>query len=59
MTTIEHPTRDEIEARRDAILRALDLSAEELAQRAVAGELVGEQWSAWAEVQELGYLLGD
>ena len=59
MTTIDHPTREEVQARRDAILRYLGLSAEELARRAAAGELVAEEWSAWAEVEELGYLLGE
>lgn len=59
MTTMEHPTRDEITAQRDQILHALGLTADELAERAAAGELVGEEWLAWAEVEELGYLLGE
>ncbi|NYD58840.1 hypothetical protein BKA08_003078 [Nocardioides marinisabuli] len=59
MTTIDHPTREEVQRQRDAILNAVGLSAEELAERAASGELVGEEWSAWAEVEELGYLLGE
>lgn len=59
MTTIDHPTREEVKQQRDAILETVGLSVQELAQRAVVGELVGEEWSAWAEVEELGYLLGE
>lgn len=59
MTTIDHPTREEVQQQRDAILAAVGLSAEELAKRAASGELVGEEWSAWAEVEELGYLLSE
>lgn len=59
MTIIEHPTREDIAAHRDAILRSLGVTADELAQRAADGELVGEEWVAWAEIEELGYLLGE
>lgn len=57
MTTVEHPTREDVRAHRDAILRALGVTTEELAARAAAGELVGEEWVAWAEVEELGFLI--
>jgi hypothetical protein len=59
MTIVEHPSRKEVRAHRDAILTSLGLTIEELEQRAAAGELVGEEWVAWAAVEELGYLLGD
>lgn len=59
MTTVQHLRREDVESRRNAILRDLGVSAEELAERAAAGGLVGEEWVAWAEVEELGYLLDD
>lgn len=59
MTTTEFPTREEVKAQRDQILDSLGVTADELAERAAAGELVGEEWLAWAEVRELGYLLGE
>jgi len=59
MTTIDHPTRDEVRAKRDAILRHLGVTFDELARMAGAGELVGDEWIAWAEVEELGYLLSE
>jgi len=59
MTKTDHPTREEVEAQRAAILQSLGLTAAELAERAESGELVGEEWLAWAEVRELGYLLGE
>lgn len=59
MTTIDHPTRDEVRAQRDAILARLGVTFDELARMAAVGELVGEEWIAWAEVEELGYLLGE
>lgn len=59
MTRTDHPTREEIEAQRQQILRNLGLTADQLAERAKAGELVGEEWLAWAEVEELGYLLDE
>lgn len=59
MTRTDHPTREEVAAQRNEILNALGVTAEELGRRAEAGELVGEEWLAWAEVEELGYLLGE
>jgi len=59
MTKTEHTTRDQVERQRTAILESLGLSVAELSQRAEAGELVGDEWLAWAEVSELTYLLGE
>ncbi|WP_121033043.1 hypothetical protein [Terracoccus luteus] len=59
MTAIDHPTRAELRAQIDAILARLGLTFDELRRMAAAGELVGEEWVAWAEVEELGYLLDE
>ncbi|WP_127479079.1 hypothetical protein [Nocardioides pantholopis] len=59
MTRTEHLTRDQVEQQRAAILARLELSAEELHRRGEAGELVGDEWLAWAEVNDLTFLLGE
>lgn len=57
MTTVSTPTRAELEEHRAAILRALDLTAEEFAAKVASGGLVGDEWSASAEIEEIDYLL--
>jgi hypothetical protein len=59
MTRTEHLTRDQVERQRADILARLELSAEELDRRGEAGELVGDEWLAWAEVNDLTFLLGE
>jgi hypothetical protein len=46
-------------ARREKILRDHRLSFEEIAERATSYTLIGEQWAAWNELQDIAYLLGD
>lgn len=50
---VTYPTREELEAKRDAILTAYPL----LAEHADQGSLVGEEWVAWAELGEIEWLL--
>jgi hypothetical protein len=57
MTKVSTPTRDELVKRREAILRSSGLTADELAAKVAAGGLVGAEWSAWAEIEEIDYLL--
>lgn len=57
MTAIDHPTREDVSAQIDLILSRLGVTFDELKRMASDGELVGEEWVAWAEVEELGYLL--
>ncbi|WP_344046752.1 hypothetical protein [Nocardioides panacihumi] len=59
MTKTDFPTRERMEDRRSEILADLGISVEELVRRAEEGELVGDEWLAWAEIEELGYLLGE
>jgi len=59
MTIVETPSRDELEARKAAILQDLGMSAAELRNAAAHGGLVGAEWSAWSEVRDLDFLLGD
>jgi hypothetical protein len=57
MTKVTTPTRDELVKRREAILSSSGLTADELATKVVAGRLVGDEWSVWAEIEEIDYLL--
>jgi len=57
MTTVHRPSREELAARRDAILSQLGLTSVELEEKAASGGLVGDEWSAWAEIEEIDYLL--
>lgn len=59
MTRTEHLTREQVEQQRAAILSRLGISTAELQRRAEAGELVGDEWLAWAEVSDLTFLLGE
>lgn len=59
MTIVRELTRDDLTARRDEILRSVGLNSAELEEKAESGGLVGEEWSAWAEVREITYLLED
>jgi hypothetical protein len=57
VTVIHRPTRSDLEERRRAILARLGLTDEELKQKADQGGLVGHEWSAWAEILDIEYLL--
>jgi hypothetical protein len=59
MTTVHHPTPEQLRARKAAILARLGMTQRELRARVNAGGLVGDEWSAWSEIQDIDYLLGD
>ena len=59
VTHIHVADRGELVAQRDQILRDHGLSFEEFADRASSYTLIGEQWAAWNELQDIAYLLGD
>jgi hypothetical protein len=48
-----------LQARREAILRQLGTSYEQLAARAERRSLVGDEWAAWDDLGEIDYLIGD
>tara|TARA_R100000365_G_C2731878_1_gene61989 strand:+ start:623 stop:808 length:186 start_codon:yes stop_codon:yes gene_type:complete len=56
-TLIRRVTPDELVARRRAILAELGLTEEEFAAKVKAGGLVGREWSAWSEIEDIDYLL--
>lgn len=57
MPHVQELTAQELEARREEILRQLGLSYEQLAGRAEARSLVGDEWAAWEEIREIDFLL--
>jgi hypothetical protein len=52
-------TREGLEARRLAILKRLDISIDELRERARYGSLSGDEWEAISGLREIGFLLDD
>ncbi|GAB2972880.1 hypothetical protein GCM10017788_74870 [Amycolatopsis acidiphila] len=59
MTTIVKVSRATLLARRARILRRLGTNLEEFTERAHAFGLVGEEWDAWDQLQNIAFLLGD
>lgn len=57
MTTVSKPSRKDLVKRRAEILRRLDLTADEFAAKVASGGLVGDEWTASAEIEEIDYLL--
>lgn len=57
MPELIRTTQEELEERRRRILAELGLSDEELKQKVNTGGLVGAEWSAWATIEEIDYLL--
>jgi hypothetical protein len=56
-TKVRRVTEEELTARRRAILKELGLSNEELAAKIESGGLVGREWAAWSEIEDIDYLL--
>ncbi|WP_125773345.1 hypothetical protein [Antribacter gilvus] len=52
-------TREDLLVRREALLRRLDVSIEDLRERARYGTLSGHEWEAISELREIGFLLDD
>lgn len=55
---VQHLTAADLECRRRGILARLGVSREELAVRAAARSLAGDEWAAWGELQEIEFLMG-
>lgn len=57
MPHIQDVTADELNARRKAILDRVGMSYRELAAKAAARSLIGDEWAAWDEIREIDFLL--
>ena len=56
MTRVQNVTRRDLDKRRKRILADIGMSYEELAARAAARSLVGDEWAAWEEIKEIDFL---
>lgn len=59
MTKIAALSDAELRARRETILRKLDISLEDLSVRARNYALVGEEHEAWEQLESIAFLLGE
>lgn len=59
MTKIGILSDAELRDRREAILRKLDVSLEDLRDRARSYALVGEEHEAWEQLESIAFLLGE
>lgn len=56
-TRIRRVTEEDLVTRRAEILEELGLTSEELEAKVENGGLVGREWSAWSEIEDIDYLL--
>lgn len=56
MTRVQNVTLRDLDKRRRQILSDIGMSYEELAAKAAARSLVGDEWSAWEENREIDFL---
>lgn len=56
-TLVRHVTREELVARRSEIIQELGLTEPEFDAKVETGGLVGREWSAWSEIEDIDYLL--
>jgi hypothetical protein len=56
MPHVQEVSLKDLNARRKAILAHIGMPYEELAAKAAARSLVGEEWAAWDEIREIDFL---
>jgi len=56
MPHVREVSLKELNERRRAILGRVGMSYEELAAKAAARSLVGDEWAAWEEIREIDFL---
>lgn len=56
-TRVRRVTEKDLASRRAEILGELGLTSDELEAKVEAGGLVGREWSAWSEIEDIDYLL--
>lgn len=58
-TRVRETTPEELVARRAEILDRLSRSLKEMMDLAESASLVGEEWEAWEELEDIAFLLGE
>jgi hypothetical protein len=56
MPHVQEVSIRDLNARRKAILERIGMSCDELAAKAAARSLVGDEWAAWEEIREIDFL---
>ena len=56
MPRAQEVTLEQLEERRRAILKQVGMTYAELARKARAHALVGDEWAAWDEIREIDFL---
>ena len=56
MPHVQEVTARELLNRRKAILKRVGVTYEELAAKAAARSLIGDEWAAWDELREIDFL---
>jgi len=56
MPQVQDVSTEELDQRRREILDHLGMPYEELAARAAARSLIGDEWAAWDELREIEFL---
>lgn len=56
-TKIRRVTESDLVSRRAEILAEIGLTDQELTCKVETGGLVGREWSAWSEIEDIDYLL--
>jgi hypothetical protein len=59
VTRTEELSIEQLELRRQEILDRAGISYEELAAKAEARSLVGDEWTAWDEIREIDFLINE
>jgi len=57
ITRVRRVTEKELHDRRVEILNEIGLTESELEKKVASGGLVGREWSAWSEIEDIDYLL--
>ena len=56
MPEVQDLTLSDLDERRSAILEELGMTYDELAAKAAARSLVGDEWAAWEALREIDFL---
>lgn len=56
MMIMREVTLHDLESRRQEILTEVGMTYEELADKAAAHALIGNEWAAWEEIREIDFL---
>lgn len=56
MPEVQELTLSDLNARRQEILDRLGMTYDDIAAKAAARSLVGEEWAAWEELREIDFL---